>query len=299
MDEAPETGLPGGGVPLDVRLRILGGRSRTARRLFAAALSVRDRLLRLLQAHEIARRGRTVDLTTEGVRMRLHLSDYRDYRLYRHLRRGERVEPGTSALLRRLLAADGVFVDVGANNGIFSLVGAARVGPSGRVYAFEPHPRAFARLEENLRLNGFGQVRSFPVALGREPGRAVLSGALDDGMSSLKGSGGPAIDVEVDSLDHRLPGARVDLVKIDAEGSELEILEGMRDILRSNPRLHLIVEWNRDYASRELWDFLAERFALSRIDDEPRGRWRLTPVRSSRELPSLCNLLGEPRPGTV
>ena len=281
-------------VPLNVRLRIVGGRSSFARRLFATALNLRDRWFRVVQAGDIARFGEEVEVETEGVRLRLRLRDYRDFRMYRHLRAGRPTEPGTAGILRATLRPGGVVVDAGANNGLFSLIAASLVGPSGRVHAFEPHPAAYERLKANVRANGFSQVSAYPLALSNRTGRAFLAGALDDGMSSLKATGGTRFEVPLETLDRAIGPIPVDLVKIDVEGSELEVLEGMTALFARNPGLRLLVEWNRSYAAPTLFDFLRRKFDVFRVDDSTGSAWRLTPVAGTEEFPSLCNLFCVP-----
>ncbi len=81
-------------------------------------------------------------------------------------------EPRTAECLRQRLKRGGVFVDIGANHGYFSMLAAALVGPGGHVAAFEPNPDVFAQLEAHIRLNGF-EDRVVPIraALGAAPSR--------------------------------------------------------------------------------------------------------------------------------
>src|SRR4029077_8003618 len=75
-------------------------------------------------------------------------------------------------LVGRLLAPGDLFVDGGANVGLFTLVAARRVGATGRGLAFEPGRTVRARLVENIALNGFTQVDVMPFALSAAPGEA-------------------------------------------------------------------------------------------------------------------------------
>jgi FkbM family methyltransferase len=151
------------------------------------------------------------------------------------------------------LSLDGDTVyDVGGYEGIFTLFFARRVGPLGQVVTFEPNPRSFQRISENVRLNGFANVRIRQVALGAAPGRATLvfpadetaRGSLEAGISDQirQEKGVLTIDVEVDTLDHQVAAGlpAPDFVKLDVEGLERDVLEGMSALLeRRHPRLYI------------------------------------------------------------
>ena len=277
-------------VPLDVRLRILGGQSAAVRWAFRRGLRWRDQLLRVVQSRYVAQHGRFVELESDGGRLGLDLTSFRDFRLFLRLRRGKDAEAATTALLRRYLHSGDVCVDAGANNGIVTLVAGKQVGPTGRVYAFEPHPATYARLTANIERNRLTNVVAFNVGLSDHSGRAELFTALDDGQNSLHAGGESKTEVRLEALDGILPETRVDFVKIDVEGSELAALRGMSSCLSRNPHLCLLVEWNRDYASVELFEFLSQRFEVEIVHESGSGAWTLERVSSPIGFPSLCNL---------
>jgi FkbM family methyltransferase len=148
-------------------------------------------------------------------------------------------EPPVSRVIRAHLTTGGCMVDAGANWGYFSLLGAAAVGAAGRVMALEPDPRQFAALEANIELNRFGQITAMRTAAAGRAGRAVLQGYADAepnrGVSRLLQSGGAAaaegraFEVDCIAIDELTSTRReVDVVKIDVEGAEDEVLEGMQ-----------------------------------------------------------------------
>jgi FkbM family methyltransferase len=168
-------------------------------------------------------------------------------------------EPPVTRILQRHLAPGRVMVDVGANWGYFSLLAAAAVGTSGRVLALEPDPRQFARLHANARLNGFTQMTAIAAAASASRGSAILSGYREDtgnrGVSRIaapaSGAGaaeaddahGPRFDVECVTVDGTASGlARVDIVKIDVEGAELDVLRGMHAGLAQRTYRALLLE---------------------------------------------------------
>jgi FkbM family methyltransferase len=152
-----------------------------------------------------------------------------------------RYEPNEMYSIAEHLREGMTFVDVGANEGIFTLLAAAKVGPTGAVHAFEPSPREQSRLRANVDLNRFGQVVVHPMALGHEPGTATLNvaGADHPGHNTLGGfsyaeTAPTAVQVQVDTLDRVVERSglkRIDLIKIDVEGSETAVVQGAAQTL--------------------------------------------------------------------
>jgi FkbM family methyltransferase len=155
-------------------------------------------------------------------------------------------EPGTVTVISRLADTGRVFVNVGAHTGVFSLLAAA-VNPSLRVAAFEPNPEVFEWLTANVRANHFEErVVLRNAALSTAQGSATLFVPPFSARSSLQrqfNTDAPLteIPVEVSTADLECTERPVDFALIDVEGHELEVLEGMRGILKTD-RPHLVVE---------------------------------------------------------
>jgi len=136
-------------------------------------------------------------------------------------------------------------MDIGANIGLHSLRAAG--GESiGSVFAFEPGRATFAMLERNIARNGLsGKIRAYPQAIGAASGRAEFHFCADDAYSSLKPDRRRPVqqtyEVSVTTVDQwvqREALARLDLVKIDVEGSEAEVIAGAQETLaRYRPEL--------------------------------------------------------------
>lgn len=177
----------------------------------------------------------------------------------------EGLEPGTRRVLTRLLQPGMVFVDVGAHVGTLTVAGARRVGPTGKVFAFEPTPATFELLERTLDLNGLKWATARRVACGcRREQRTLYLGPvlghsslfpLHEGYDASSAesmiASESSVDVEVVPLDDFFhPGERVDFVKIDVEGAEIEVLTGMRRVIADNPELAIVAEFGPSHLKR-------------------------------------------------
>lgn len=169
-------------------------------------------------------------------------------------------EPMVQEALRRSLPAGGVMYDVGANVGFATLLAAGMVGPQGVVVAFEPQAESAEAVRVNARLNGLGQVRVIEAAVGARSGRAELLVVADGLWTRLAAVGEHEFErerrtVELVALDDLVAAGRIpppDVVKIDVEGAELEVIEGMETILRVH-RPVVICEMhgkNREFCAR-------------------------------------------------
>jgi FkbM family methyltransferase len=181
-------------------------------------------------------------------------------------------EPNEFAFLDRILKPGMVFVDVGANDGYYSLFAARRLGAEGRVIAIEPSSRERDHLEANIRRNNVKSITILPVALGETAGKGQLKLA-DGGHTGHNTLGGFATagvltaateTVEVDTLDNvvaRLGLERLDLIKIDAEGAEVAVLQGARSIIGKHRPILLVEVNNRaleaqNHTAKALLDIL-------------------------------------------
>ena len=159
------------------------------------------------------------------------------------------------AYLEKVLSPGKVFVDVGANFGVYTLIASKLVGEHGRVFAFEPTAESFQVLQQNLALTHFSNVRAFQVALAQTRGKAWLYHGSDPRGNSLgrdPGCGNKGEEVQTEALDNLLEENgidRVDVMKVDAEGAEELVLRGAIGILtKHNPIV--IFEYNPGCAAR-------------------------------------------------
>lgn len=157
------------------------------------------------------------------------------------------------AFLKRVMRADSVVLDIGANIGMFALA-AARIAPNASIHCFEPSPIPFRCLQRSIELNELSlRVWVNPSAVSADEGErnfylhaqgeSAFDGLHDTGRANTVRT----IQVPVTTIDVyviKAGLARLDLMKIDTEGAEIFVLQGARQTLRTF-RPVIIFEANR------------------------------------------------------
>lgn len=164
--------------------------------------------------------------------------------------------PDLVRYLRRSLRPGGTVVDVGANLGLYTLIAAACVGPSGRVLAYECNPEMLAVLQRNVAMNWLDdRVEVIPKAASAVAGTATFSKPAEmKGLGSLVAplagrttlADGEEIQVECERLDSHNEWGFVDLVKIDVEGGEAEVLVGLEGWVSARSVGTMAIEYRSD-----------------------------------------------------
>jgi FkbM family methyltransferase len=220
-----------------------------------------------------------------------------DYQLYT---RGI-YEAGPLYIIHHCLNEGDVFVDVGANIGLMSLLAGTQVGETGAVYAFEPVADTFTLLQNNIALNRMNNIYALNSGLGSaQEVKTIYSSRHDNrGMASFiqKNSGvADQTEVQILTLDVFLAEQGVDAVrmmKIDVEGWELEVLKGAQGLLKSPGAPMLCVEYNTQLPEyKAVYDFITtinsyQVYAL------PHGNWhvsRLLEIKSVDSLPAVGSI---------
>jgi FkbM family methyltransferase len=168
-------------------------------------------------------------------------------------------EPDVTEWFRSTLKPGMTFIDIGANVGYFSVLAAFLVGWGGRVIAFEAMPATYELLAKNVIVNWMTTFSTAEnVALYSDSRRLKFYiRKYYHGNSSLAGISHEEgrlyddieeIEVEAISLDEYLckNPARPDVIKVDVEGSELQVFKGARQTLASNPDVIVMCEWSQD-----------------------------------------------------
>jgi FkbM family methyltransferase len=156
-------------------------------------------------------------------------------------------ESWVTLAMARILKRGWHCLDVGANQGYFTLLMADAVEDEGRVLAIEPNPRLLERLNLSLEVNGFCHRASVTqkavyntsgarLQLRVPPNRAMDATVIED-------ASGEGVEVETVTIDDLTRDwRRIDLIKIDAEGAEEKIWQGMGETIKRHRQLTIIME---------------------------------------------------------
>lgn len=154
-------------------------------------------------------------------------------------------EPEVAAFLYRFLRPGMTFIDVGAHIGEYVLLAKSLIGEDGSVHAFEPDPRNYQFLQYNVRLNSLQQVFLQNCVVSNQTGKVTFALFKEPSISRITVQGSDlqneslvqTVDVPATSLDEYVQKhdiAKIDLVKIDVEGAELQVLEGASNLFSSS-----------------------------------------------------------------
>ena len=187
-----------------------------------------------------------VSVTVDGFEVTASI----EHRHYLEALRNDEVESLMARLFARVIGPGMTVIDIGAFVGWYTLLAARQVGPYGKVYAFEPDPRNYTLLSENLLRNKLHErVVVIPKAVSDDAGaRTFFLHGGDQSRSSLIPSDSPAQKVTVETVvldDFFGPVMKPDVIKIDIEGGEILALNGMERILSCADRnVKLFIECN-------------------------------------------------------
>lgn len=198
-----------------------------------------------------------VSETSEQLTIKLHIDeqDYTqipfDYIINDRLPESEELQ-----IFFSMLPDNGVFVDIGANIGWYSILAALN---GAYVYAFEPIPETYQRLTRNIALNHVSQIKTFPVGLGEKRGSETFyynpnaSGSSSRADLDYFGDGRTqVVNSMIDTLDHiacEEQFERVDLIKCDIEGAELFAFRGAVETIKKF-RPFVICEMLRKWSAK-------------------------------------------------
>jgi len=191
-----------------------------------------------------------IDISNLGVEKDLFLHKYR--------------ERESTGLLKEEFLEEGMNVlEIGANIGYYVVIEADYIGESGSIKAVEPTPRNYDLLLQNIALNKYENVDCVRKALGSETGKSEIkiSKAPNRNRISKDESGGKTLETELTTADKLTGGIDIDLVRMDVEGYELRIIEGMEDLLKKD-QLKMFLE---------IHPGKMEKF----YDDDVEGLWKL------------------------
>ena len=143
---------------------------------------------------------------------------------------------GEEEIRKYFVLTKGVFLDIGANVGKYSIMLGNQLEKKGKVYAFEPEPSNLKSLNRNLNLNKLKNVHIIPLACFDKKGKInfYLNNKNTGGHSLIKKSD-KKISINANTLDSIVKVENIKnikLIKIDVEGAELNVLKGAKEVLK-------------------------------------------------------------------
>lgn len=175
--------------------------------------------------------------------------------------------------ISKTLQPGSVVLDIGANIGFYTRILSNLTGPKGKVIAFEPDAANFARLQQNTRLLGNVSVHQLAVSSSNESLKIYHSKELNvDHRTYPVDDYASITEIAATTIDSFLePGTRIDFIKMDIQGFEIEALKGMKNTIANN-NVRMIMEfW--PYGLRKAGKSVSELVALL---DEYNLEYRLT-----------------------
>jgi len=159
-------------------------------------------------------------------------------------------EPIQTQIVKKYVKEGDVVLDIGANIGYYTLLFAQLVGPKGRVFSFEPDPVNFDLLRKSVEINDYQNVTLIQKAVTNKNGKLrlyigkgnrAINRIYDAGMSDTEDS----IEIETTFLDDYFRdqnNIKIDFAKIDVEGAESVVIQGMSSILKRSKNLKIMTE---------------------------------------------------------
>lgn len=168
------------------------------------------------------------------------------------------LEIGTRLLIQNFLKPGECFIDVGANIGMHTLAAAHVMKGQGKIVAFEPFAPTKKLLQRSIWMNGFASlVEVHEAAVSNESGSSVLYLGETSGHHSLFSLDGneathaKQVEVKLLRLDDVIPSnLKIDLLKIDAEGAELDVIQSALSTIKRNNDIAIIVEFGPSHLRR-------------------------------------------------
>ncbi len=213
----------------------------------------------------------------------------------------------------KYIKKDFVVFDIGANIGLHSLYASKLVGSNGKVFSFEPVKKTYERLKENVEQNNINNIYSYNIALSDQNGKETITTSLDgfDAWNSIAGNQkiiGENFSEETiimrtidDFVKEHCSNIKIDFIKIDTEGWELNVLKGAKDYLTNNDPI-LMVEYalnvleNFDRKLEDIYDVLTDygynlyrynhkRDSFTKVERGVEMRW--TNIIASKDINNL------------
>lgn len=156
-------------------------------------------------------------------------------------------ESYTREVLKEIVSEGFVVCDVGAHVGYHTMLFSKLVGNSGKIYSFEAAPENFRLLKRNIRVNKLKNIDPIQMAISDKKGMARLffseADTTDHRLVKPHDEKRQYVTVRQDSLDNILKKEKIDLIKIDIQGLEEKCLQGMKNLIKANNNISIIIEF--------------------------------------------------------
>ncbi|MDZ7693602.1 MAG: FkbM family methyltransferase [Balneolaceae bacterium] len=216
-----------------------------------------------------------------------------------------------SEVLTRNLENGDIFVDIGANVGFFSRLASEVMDSNGEIYAFEVDIENYYVLLKNT--NNYSNINALHCAISNSNGFANINRSTNAACHSLVNTDnsldGSQFSVPAMTLDHFwthfLGKKTINALKIDVEGAEMMVLEGMERLFAANKIETLIIEFcpkimqNAGFDESEFYNKIATNFSIRIIDDEYRSLVKDGAINSISDLKTVSNKLLEEKDNAI
>lgn len=207
-------------------------------------------------------------------------------------------------LFSHFLKKGDTFVDIGANIGLMSIHAANLVGEKGIVYAFEPNPETIKILNKNIALNTIKSITVCPFALGTQQTshKIYTNWHVNRGGASLikPATNSDSFDINVirfDAFYEEKGLQKIDLIKIDVEGFELEVLKGFGAVFTHTQPI-LIIECGEErgadtFTKIDVYNFVRDLncYAIYKLKRGKERTSKLVKIENQDELPIHDNIV--------
>ncbi len=156
-------------------------------------------------------------------------------------------EKNETNLVKGVIKKGDIAADLGANIGYYTLLFAKLVGKNGKVFAFEPEPKNFELLKKNIETNDYSNHRIHLIkkVIFNKSGKIKLYlNEQNTGDHKIIPSEKKSIECEMTTLDNELKNQKISFMKIDIQGAEGGALLGMKNILKNNKNLKIMMEFS-------------------------------------------------------
>ena len=178
--------------------------------------------------------------------------DYKDSLISKGLYIMKSREILETEIIKHNLKKEDVCLDAGANIGYYVFLEAKITNST--IYAFEPDPRNIKLLKKGIIKNGFKNIEVFEKAISNKLGKERLYLSNQTNVSSMvkhEDFNGKIVEVETETIDNFCKNKKIDFIRMDVEGFEYEIFQGMENLIKSKKPLKIMVEFHSNKYSKK------------------------------------------------